>query len=72
MHCALQGGTLVVEIDAFIKANRIAWSDLEDYLKAKWVFPLARSHKGKQLHRIFSAWRRGDDEDRSRRAGYRF
>jgi hypothetical protein len=50
----LQGGTLVVEMEALLSATSITRAELQEFMAdAAWQFPKAGSVKARQLHRIF-------------------
>ena len=62
VHSALQDGCLSKEIHLFITACDAVigkgYKDVQAYFMLPWVFPRSHLHKGRELYRIFSEWRR--------------
>ena len=67
VHTCFQDGCMSKEIHLLLvshsKANIAGYADLEAFLKKDWKFPRAMWAKGRQLHRIFSAYRTNTDGD---------
>ena len=70
MHCALQNGTMTVEMWKLMKTVKAIGhtaETFEDYLKdPRWRFPHHTSSKMKGLHTIFCSWRRTSCEKADR------
>ena len=62
VHSVLQGGTLVVEIEATLATTGIERSRLRSFLADEtWRYPQASVVKSRALHRIFDPRRSSDD-----------
>ena len=70
VHSLLQGGVLVVEMEAIMTAASLDRGALQKFLAdPAWSFPQASATKYRQLHRVFDERRMGEDDDRSKIRG---
>lgn len=63
VHSMLQGGTLVVEMEALMQTANIDRDRLRTFLAdGSWAFPSISSTKFRQLHRVFDPRRTASDD----------
>ena len=65
VHSMLQGGTLVVEVEALLETTSLGRPELQRFLSdSEWSFPQSHKTKARQLHRVFDLRRESDSEPR--------
>ena len=65
-HSCLQDGCFSKEAHLYISSSGADYKDVEQYFRLAWQFPHQHQHKGNDLWRVFSDWRRDSDNQMSK------